>query len=93
MADIDRQTLAAEALGAVLLRGGPHGDCVIVLDRDSVVDAARAWPSAMVFTPIEISALAAYRGDAASLAQVCRFKRLTGGMVTEVRVLQEAIAA
>lgn len=93
MADADRQAFATEALGYLLLRGGPHGDCVIVLDPYSVVDAARAWPSAVVFTPIEISALEAYRGDAASLAQVCRFKRLTGGMVTEVRVLDEAIAA
>lgn len=93
MADTVRMALATEALGFMLVRGGAHGDYVVVVDAPSVPNAHRAWPGTLVFTPIEISALEAYRGDAASLAEVCRWKRLTGGTVIEVRAAQEALAA
>ncbi|MDX2165701.1 MAG: hypothetical protein SF182_01500 [Deltaproteobacteria bacterium] len=92
MADADRLALATDALGYLLLRGGAFGDCVVVLDASSLLDAHRAWLGALVFTPMEIAALGAYRGDAASLAEVCRVKRLTGGTVVEV-IAAEALAA
>ncbi len=90
MAEIDRQALATDALGSVLVRTEAHGDCAVVLDPHSVVDAQLAWPGATVFTPHELAQLNALIGNDTAIATVVHAKRELEGFVNAVRLRDPA---
>lgn len=79
----DHARFVDEALGAVLLRGGPHGAIAVAFSPEDAADASLAWPDAVVLSPREIGELEKIR-ESAGLAAVINSRRIFGGAIARI---------